>query len=597
MAYEKIAEGIADGLTLEIWELDATPQEPIDLIVTGFVEKKGISTPDKYREHLPFEVQLGVIDYNRFLRERLRNAPPDRFKLIVKDGEADYAELFLSTSFSSQEYHPENTVRELSAHDGITLLRAMPPVTGTWQIGLLIEELLHMTGITYDVIITSDITHGSAAGQNGIIPNRWRVKNADGFIRGRDGNAYEQLMAVLRYLKFQVFQEDGIWRVVEREARAGSTINVYNISQDTAGTEDPNLTLIESDVRKRAADNNDKQLSLISRLEDNKASSYEFPNGELDAWAADELLDWNIVDDSAFQRIDQGDETGIEIIANSSMIMNQFPLYSLSFRDKIRFRFYMEFDWTSGLPSGQNWTVEVARVLLVGHGGSTSYGFNQSTQDWDSGSDGIISASINTDSYITAQTISFDVELETPSYGRIQVEVFWREDTGLVNSDPVLLRCDFAGEHIIKTPKTTLFTADLGAPGADLKEEVSIVERSVAPDALVFAYSDLQIYNGTSWVDSGSNEFGDVWDGFRKLSELIVNKMAASSLTPDHLVDLHIDHTKSLQMMSTVTYEINSIQRVYIPHFIQHNRLTHRRRVMLIQAKSETVDPPVMTHE
>lgn len=597
MAYYKIAESTSYDIQVELYEkADSDPNLNEQLFVLDFIERKGITSIDKYKPHLPYEVQVPVLDADRFLLNRIRNFSMDKFKMKVWDSDSTFlGEWYVNTKFSWQNFSKITDVLPLVGFDGITLLKHKAPVTLLQPIGKLFESLLVLTGIDVPVIVTSDIKPIFASGQNDILPNQYRTDPLN-FVRGIDSpSAYDQLMSMLNLFKCQVFQEDGVWRVMEREARDTTSMNVFNISNNTAGTTDPTLILTDADLRAEPSENFHEPIARLRRVADPGHGSYEFNNGDFNSWLNNtELLYWDVSNKNAIQRVLQSDDVGFQFVtAGSSAYMSQHPQYTLYFRDRLQFQFKAEFEWHSSQQPDSTRRVNIARIRLMQNDIGLKYGLNTATKSFELNHPGEIYNEIDTNSFNPFVSFDFDFEVAIPNLGTVFIELYFTGDTAVVTTFPKFFIASLEPVHVADKPTKQVFTFSQDVAGHVIDETVRLTDphQYVEP-------ADFEYYDGSQWKDNA-----DGWMDYNDdaildpISAVVASKLINSSLSCDHLLNLSLDYNTNVKLFNSVLYTLSGEQRKYIPLFIERKRKARQARLQMIEIKSEAAPDLTVSYE
>lgn len=608
MPYFKIAESLRYKYKVELYEKgDTDPALNKELIVFGFKELRGINKWDKYKPHLPFELQVAIQDENSFFIKRIRNSAKDKFKVRAYDeSNQQIGEWYVNTRFLPYNFTKQFSIILLSCFDGITLLEYQDPVDILQPVGKTIEQLLQKTNIAFDVIISSDLRAYNSGGQNGLYPNQYRC-NPMVFVRNiSNPTAYDQLIAILEYYKWQVFQEDSKWWVLERDSRYMTTLNEFNITQNTAATFDPGFLIQESDLRGESEEPRENHLDFVTSYErsgSNTGTSYKWENPDFKLWDADNTqpLYWDVGDPNNFKRIYENNEVGFQVVANGDIpyLMSQKPLYTVKSPDKVQFRFKCNFEWQSGLSGLGVLRVNLARFMLLQNDSGADRGLNIRVPSNDGefliNSDGVLYDEIDTNSsYAAPQSFDLNFEIEMQARGQLLIELYFTGDTGYITTKPKYFLASFKESDIIPRPSTIVVSWSQPGYGKRIEDSVTAVGFNAHVEP-----SDFDYYDNTNakWIDVDAWFYDDNNQFIKKLQEVISDKIIRSSQNSDHLLDLFVDYNTKLFLRNTIQYTLDGVQRKYIPIYIERNRLTKKLRLKFIQAKSESSQTLQVSYE
>ena len=586
MSYTKIAESSGFDLTVEIHELDAAvPGSLIGLVLQDVIQIQGVANNDKYTPHLPHELQIPVIDYSNQLISTFRNRRLTDFKVIVKDFSLSIIyEGYLNTRFPNHRFGQATNQLMINAFDGITALKNKSITFSRFAkqpVGEIFESILHETGITQDVVIMTDLEHEDQSSPSGILPNGYRV-DPWAFVRSQsDPDLYSLLIEMLTFYKWQLTQEDGLWKIIERDARADSTLTEYNITQNTSASPDKERTITREDLTDDEKEDYIYEISQYRRDISLGKTTYEFLNPDFTEWELTDgvytrLIGWKVNNRDWIQTSQSGPES-VEFL-NTLAQLEQSPIVPLR-GGTLQLKFKVEFELNSGITTGFPSTIAFGEIRAYSTASNNWYSLDTETGEWNLNGFDRIEFDLTGTGYSTSQVLEYDKNVDDfpLSTGVIQVRIFFSDPAAIASGLPTFFDAGMIADDAKSGYNLKQIVYD-NAPGPLTSESFTVFDNTF----ILSYFSDHEYYTGSQWSRTSDWGLGD------EINEHISKQIVASSVTSDQLLDVKT-YLTTLKMSSLINSSVTGTNRNYTPMLIRRSLKEKVTRLYCSEIKKETI--------
>lgn len=593
MSYTKIAESSDFGISVEIHEKDLIGSFSYELILKDVIEKQGQVTNEKYTAHLPFELEVPVVDFENELISHFRNRNLTDFKVYLYDESSNLKfHGYLNTRFPDHNFGRSTNVLKLSAYDGITTLKGKSIEFNQHDrlpVGDILKELINNTGIAEDVVIATDLQHTGQSSPGGILPNGYRVDPWAFLRQSQDSDQYTLLISMLEFYGWQLFQDSGRWMVMDRDSRDNATLTEYNITADTSSSPSKSKTLVATDFIEDPKESNIYEIGQFTREITLGKSQYEFLNSEFENWEVvnnsfERLLDWQVNNQDyirpnvATKTLDDPFPTKVEFL-NPAAELRQQPIVPLAV-GSFKLKFNVEFNLNPGYTSGFPLTVTFGRIRAYNTNTDNWYSLDPATGQWNYNGFDNIKFDLNSDTYDLSQNFSLDKDVDNlPYYSVIVVLINFSDPSGIVDGLPTFRSAGLIADNVTAGPssKEILYNNN---QSRENKNTFTVLDRT----SLMSRYSDHEYFDGSSW------ENGKEWNDGNRINEYISKRIIESSLTSDQTLDINT-FRDDIKLYSLLHSSVAGLNKDYLPIFRQKSHKQSYTRIYCTEIKKGTAGP------
>jgi len=192
---------------------------------------------------LPTTMRTEVYDESRIIHKKIQSNDLSDLRLtITRDGTTWFRGLLKSVDGGANVRH-DNPKLRLVWNDCLPFLKSQP---------------FRFSGRSTTLDAVTEVLSNSRSGLDGRIALAWEDTAAD-TSNGRSeafqhahgqelqrGSQYDWLTQTAKYFNLQIFQEDGLWRIIHRSYRDASSLD-YEQTDGTTGSVSPSVSISDSD--------------------------------------------------------------------------------------------------------------------------------------------------------------------------------------------------------------------------------------------------------------------------------------------------------------------------------------------------------------
>ena len=529
-------------ITLRIY--DETPPDPApDPVLSTLIsykEIKGVNRNTYYEPFYPFELNVSILDLGNDLFYYLKNSEPNRFKCEVEDAESNMIFMgFILPASNSIKFYKKNNVLPLICFDGVSYLRgemSYSDVTNLDQ--LLISILQDNLGYNVTLRTIADLYAGGSIYSDYSLA-RIRVDPAV-FVREiTEPTNYDLLIALVKAFNLELFHEEGVWYVVEKESLDQVDPDLYQYTDSSQSTEvidhiiTPTTLFRDSGVLEEP----EKPTSKITRYVELFDIVFDTFNQNFSFWDSLALRDWE-----ASGNIAEISSQGLEF-NDKNPVVSQVIKRSVDTTDNITIDLNGSYFLKTGLEDDQ-WLFSLAHVRIYNPFTSEERWLNFSDGSWASS---ITRLGVNLEidigeSYNTQQSFSALITADNPPIeGFIEMVMELQGDlTALVDVDPIHYDIFDARPpeemHFNSPYQRALVTNNKSVPTNNDIEKVNL--------------TDFNIYNFENgiWHQTGVDEY-------EKVKSWGPSSLPLLQYTSEKLASYSIDDPSFIQL--STTFETN----------------------------------------
>lgn len=299
---ELIATATSQRIKISIY--DQSPPDPAPSVITtkiiNYREIKGINRNSFYEALYPFEINLSILDAGNNLFYYLKNSQINRFTCVVEDENDDIIMRgFLLPDQKSVRFYRANNILPLIIFDGVSFMQSAMSYSGYHNLDQLLISILQ-DNLGYDATLRSITTLKEASSTySDYYLSRIQV-DPEVIVREIDNPTnYDLLTTLLEAFHLELFQEEGIWYLIDKVTLDSVDPNVYEYTDTTQSVASVDLVkelpvlIGDPDVGEEI----EKPLSLITRYVELFDIPYETLNQDFRFWESGKLTDWNVEGD------------------------------------------------------------------------------------------------------------------------------------------------------------------------------------------------------------------------------------------------------------------------------------------------------------
>lgn len=542
--------------------------------------------------HLRGEIQLQLFDPENYFRDKFKNNTPGKYYLKIIDGQKVHYG-FPAANFISSKFWKALEVRTFVFGDGIKVLEVEANnYSGHTQLGDLFYNLLgDIPTPALPLNIVMNYTPVGVMGQGDILPQQIQVLPEDFLRKHEEPSKYDLLMELLRFFRFQIWQENGEWWIVQRSIRdSNPTLYKRNIGGWSSDTLNSTINISRSDLR--SEDSEDDELEPVSDYTRTiEQQSYEFetldPEFDISNWTAGEPDFWPGTGNISHNTIGGGLQFDDKL-----PVRKQFISRVIRGGDTLNFKFNAEYTLADNLPQG-TYIYGLAKIHAIDLGNQNQDYWLNNQGNWGT-TEGTISDNLTVDefSYQKERTLEIDQPVQMPSGFRGVIEITL-ELTGddVFDIPPIVYhQVNLTPLEISPAEDTFIVSARLDEPSIINSEE----DDFTTTDLFMFSFSPtIKYFNGTEWVRV------EDWDSQipnqQSIHFAVLREYLQQRSTYLRLYTLQINHHLSPRLVDLITLTDFEAGVNFIPFFIKRDR---RPGKLLLQiAEKVTTDQITVTWE
>lgn len=572
MSYGRIAyaEYTSGGIDyrLDILRSGASDDDKrLYILNDGLTERVGTTSLDPFSPILPVELEIRILDQDKWLLSNFNDAPADDFRIELYKGAAMHYRLFPLLNNRDHLITDDNPVFTMNAFDGHKRLQAVDiqetGLTGSSNdnVGSLFWRCLDQIGHDLDVRTMFYLAHPGSAGNDPIqelqnIPALYGSSSDGGTV-----NCYQLLHGMLSFYNCQLTMSDGRWLIMERKERGRTSYQVrdhtapYTFTTDTMSAN----TDIDGTVTKQTKDLGFPSYKQVNSnfeyrtfyLDNNPTSTVQLAKGETDSVTSIPILYEGFTAEAHVRAegdIDEASEFNTYRINLFSVVLNEL-------NDGSGKRYLNAFN---------NWQVAEYKFYFEFTGAPGS-------------------------GHVESFDETFNMELPSPPFpGYVTLELMNEEvDNG---SPGVYNSVDFTNPRFINfdnndiTFQRRIFSAKRSGFGELIEQEYAIGDTDPFTDS--FENRQGQLYNTGTVSTSVAND----WDGDGlKYHHMRARDMLAAIHKGPKCYEVYLLPGTEMHIKDRVTYTPpgDASARVFVPIRIVRNHSTGQIRAAIIELRDD----------